>query len=372
MKKASYIALALILSVFAGTAQPTITLADLPQPGYTYLVSTDTTPAINLGVPGAAAQNWNFSSLSEDYPSVPTYDYTSNTPYATTFTASNIYTYGPAALYSSFYGGAPVNANGLSKGYMFWKTDNSGFRIVGFRADSGNYSNHNVFENPQELLIGTPATYGSVFNNAGRWQLNMNLNPADIDTFYMSNVSKTLTSDAWGTLTTPSGTFTPVLRVHEYAIKTDSVYATLGGTPVYATELTRDTLNNYLYLDNATHYPVSIVHADKNNQVQKVEYYVGAYTGLSSVTGDDALKIHPNPLTTESVLSWPGSLTPGLYALRIYNSLGETVYSKDNSSMQPVQIGHLAQRLKAGLYLLEIESREPVPYRVKFIVADQL
>ena len=149
-------------------SQITITGANLPQSGFTYFTSTDTTPAISLGTPSSNSQAWNFSSLLTDYPSVPTYGSTSWTPYAAAFPTSNIYTYGPAALYSSLFGGAPVSSQGMNNGYMFWKSDNTGFWAVGFRADSGTYAGINVNYNPGELLIGVPCTYGNSFNNTGR------------------------------------------------------------------------------------------------------------------------------------------------------------------------------------------------------------
>ena len=251
-------------------AQITITGADLPQAGMSFIVSNDTTPSsISLGEPSPTFQTWDFSSLGSDYLKSAVYGFTSNTPYSSDFPASNIYTYGPSILFSSFHGGAPVPSG--DNGYMFWSSDSSGFKVIGWRADSGPFAGMNILENPTELLIGTPASLGSVFNDTSRWELPMNINSSDVDTFFITQRTKTLTCDAWGILTTPFGTFVDVLRIHEYVIQIDSIRLT------YQTwdsifEYSRVTSNNYMFMANGIGYPVAIVHADVDTIVKDVEY----------------------------------------------------------------------------------------------------
>lgn len=333
--------------------QITITSGDLPQIGETYLISTDTLSPVNLGTPGSGFQSWNFSTLSESYPSFPTYNATSLTPHATAFSNSNLYTYGPAALFSSLYGGAPVDSQGMNNGYMFWKTDVTGFWIVGFRADSGAYANENVFENPMELLIGTPATYGSTFNNTGRWELPFNYNPVDVDTFYVNRVTKTLSGDAWGSLTLPAATYPAVLRIHEYIIKTDSAYAKMGATPVYSLELTRDTLNNYIYMANSIHYPVCIVHADKNNVIKSVEYYNSTIQSVSESLPETNAKVFPNPASTLFKIEIPKEFLNSNTKLSIFDVMGKQFF---NCEMQTCQLILNGENYAEGMYFYSIQN----------------
>lgn len=329
------------------SAQITITSADLPQAQYTYVTATDTTPTINNGAPFSSAQAWNFSSLMSDYPSVPTYGITSWTAYASAFPASNIYTYGPAAMYSSLAGGSPVNSQGMNKGYMFWKTDATGFWTVGFRADSGSYSNTNVTLNPFELLIGTPCTYGSAFNNTSRWEFPMNIIPTDVDTYYVSRTVKTLTCDAWGSLTTPTGNFPSVIRVHEYLIKVDSVYAKMGSVVVTSLEILRDTLNNYMYLANGIGYPVSIVHADVNNTVTSVEYYTGTWMSTEQTPGPQQAGLFPNPASNSVTLLLPETSN---YTIHINDMTGRTVLTQASAGMDCIKID--VAELPEGVYIV--------------------
>jgi hypothetical protein len=261
---------AIMLISTLSKAQITVTMNDLPQPGQGDIVATDTTTNINFGTASATPQNWNFSSLLNHYKNLAIYSPTA--PYqqnAADFPDANIYTWGPAIFFSSFYGAAPVDLAGW--GYMYWKTDISGFSIVGFRGNPGN-GQQNVLEAPQELLMGTPASYDSTFTNSADWTVSINSNPFDVDTIFKCHIDKVLTCDAFGTLTTSFGTGPHnVIRVHEYVVEVDSVFAKLGPTtwPVYQL---RDTTNNYHFWGKDIHYPLAIVHADKNNNVKNVEY----------------------------------------------------------------------------------------------------
>ncbi|CAN5185643.1 hypothetical protein BH09BAC5_BH09BAC5_23540 [soil metagenome] len=345
-------------------SQITITLADLPQAGNTYITATDTTPSINNGVPSASSQVWDFSSLTMDYPSVPTYGLTSWTPYASAFPASNIYTYGPSAMYSSLSGGAPVSSQGMNKGYMFWKTDINGFWIIGFRADSGSYANTNVTDAPSELLIGTPATYGTPFSNNSRWVFPMNLIPTDVDTYYVSTTVKTLTSDAWGSLTTPTGVFPNVLRIHEHLVKVDSVYAQIGTTVILSQEFSRDTLNNYLYMANGIGYPLSIVHADVNDLIYSVEYYTGTFMGVNEINNNAALNLYPNPCSDNLEVSYSGK---GNIAIEIIDVTGRIVLSKEVVHAENQKIFCDVSSIDKGIYILKIMNDRGEVVSQKFV-----
>lgn len=327
-------------------AQITITSSDLPQAGETYVMSTDTTPIINIGSASPNFQSWDFSSLTQQYQNVPTFGLTSATPYASSFSASNIYTYGPAALFGSFAGGAPVSSQGMNIGYMFWKTDATGYWIVGFRADSGAYSNVNVFENPRELLIGTPATYGTNFTNSGRWEFPMNLIPMDVDTYYVSNVYKTLNADAWGSLTTPTSIFN-VLRIHEHVIKVDSIYAKLGVVQLGAYEVIRDTINKYIFMANGINYPICIVHADKNNVLKKVEYYNFTYLNTKEHFAENTTKAFPNPFTDKCTIELGKEFLKGNISFSVYDYTGKELLKETVSS---TKITLDAQTFNSGIH----------------------
>ncbi len=365
MKKNILVFMSCCVLSFSMAQAITFDEVDLPEVGYTYVVAADTTTSVIITAPSASAQNWDYSSLLLHYLKVPTYDSTNNTPYQADFAASTHYTYGPAAFYSGFHGGAPVGTQGMNNGYMFWRRDDTGFWIVGFRADEGDYANKNVLLLEQELLIGVPVTYNDVYNNTARWELEFNLNASNADTLYVNNVEKVLTADAFGSLITPTGTFPDVLRIHEYVITSDSAYAEFMSTPVYALEIKRDTLNNYLFLDNNTHYPVCTIHADKNNDVVFVEYY-HAY----SMAGVDDKEmemsfVYPNPSAGIVNFTLPSD-QPASYQIIISDLSGRCVqHIRLNPGNSVCQVN-----LTAGMYVYTIVNGTKITENGKLIITD--
>ncbi len=249
----------------------TITGADLPRAGKAFILANDTAASMTISAAGSSQQIWNFTSLTDLYPKAAVYDSTSSTHYASQFPTSNIYTYGPSAFFGALYGGAPV-ASGAN-GYTFWKSDTAGLRVIGWEAVNGAYANMPIHESRPELLIGTPATYGTSFADTSHWSLVLG-GPGSIDTAWVNNRTKTLTVDAWGSLTTPFGSFPNVLRIHENVTETDSVIATFNSTVVFQMEVRRTISNNYMFLANGIGYPLVTIQADSNNHINNVEYMI--------------------------------------------------------------------------------------------------
>lgn len=337
------------------SCQISITGVDLPYSGLTVLLANDTLTAVSLGTPSAASQSWNYSMLMNHYPKFADYKSTSAAPYAPAFPASNIYTYGPSALFGTLYGGAPVVTD-TTKGYIFWKSDTTGLWMTGFRGDGGPYANNNIHTTPVELLIGAPASHGSVFNNSARWELPMNLNAADMDTFYVRTTDKVITADACGSLTTPYAVYPNILRQHEYLIRVDSVYIKSGSTVVASLEYKRDTLNNYLYLSNGIGYPVCIVHADKYNNIKDVEYYSGVIGGTgNNPDADIQLLLYPNPSNGKITVEIPKDNKNVENTVFIYNSVGSLVSEK---SMPDAVLDINLCNLPRGIYFIKVYANE--------------
>lgn len=332
------------------TCNISISGSDLPYSGFTAVLSVDSLTSVTVGNSGPS-QSWDYSNLSYQYQKYAEYHLTSSTPYASTFPASNIYTYGPGAFFGSLFGSAPVGSG--NDGYVFWKSDNTGMWVTGFRPDGGTFAGKNVQVYPNELLIGAPATYGDVFNNSSRWELPMNFNPSDPDTVYARNVTKTITVDACGSITTPFALYPNVLREHEYVVTIDSIYYKNGSTVLYAIEFMRDTLNNYMYISNGVGYPVCIVHADKQNMVLNVEYYSGPYSGISeNAEPQPNYRIFPNPSDGKMTIEIIGTENT-ISTVEIFNSIG-TLVMKDNTmdTMINLDLGSCPK----GIYFVRINT----------------
>jgi hypothetical protein len=302
MKKLLLSALTICLSAHYGLSQITFTSADLQESGKTYITKTDTVSSVNIGTASASAQNWDFSTLLMHYMSGPSFDLTSSTPYASDYPNSDLFTYGPAIMFGGFYGGAPVSNQGMDNGYMFWRKDITGFWTEGFMADEGPYAGKKVWTVPQEMILGTPATLGSSYPNNSEWTLTYDLVSTDYDTVYTSSIDKIQNCDAWGSLTTPTNTYTDVLRIHEYGVKVDSAKSYLNGNPLLFLEISRDTFNNYIFVTNGIHYPLALVKADKNNVIRSIEYYfMQGFLGTETMNESTSVHIYPNP--SEGILT---------------------------------------------------------------------
>jgi hypothetical protein len=332
-----------------------ITGADLPYSGLSVLLAEDTVTQVTPGNPGES-QTWNYSMLADNYNRVAIYNPTASTPYASAYPASNIYTYGPDPFFGSLYGGAPTDSAG--SGYIFWKSDTTGLWEAGFRAADGTFAGINVQDNPLELLLGAPASYGSVFNNSARWVLPFNHNLSGLDTFYVRNMNKIITADACGSITTPYGQYPNVLREHEHVIQVDSVYLKMGGTQIAAVEYARDTLNNYSYIAHGIGYPVCIVHTNNRNTITSVEYFSGILTSINNLpVAETRFLLYPNPsdgnLTIEILNPNNGSVNN----IFIYNSIGSLVWQKNTSD---AKINIDASSLAKGIYLVKMVSGDKI------------
>ena len=331
-----------------------ITGADLPYAGLSVLLAVDTTTIVSLGTPGVS-QTWNYSSLTMQYPKFANYQLTSSTPYASTFPTSNISTYGPGNLYGSLYGGAPV---GPGNGYCFWRSDSTGFWVAGFRPETGICAGINVQNNPQELVIGAPASYGSVFSAYGRWVLPFDKQPANVDTFYVRTIKKQIVADACGSLTTPYGTFPNVLREHEYITEIDSVYGKFSGFQVYAMEYSRDSTNTYSYIANSIGYPVCIVHCDKHNTVKDVEYYNGTFSGIENVPNlETQLLVYPNPSDGKITINISNGDNKANNQIFIYNSVGSLLWQKNATDAKTcIDMSEFSK----GIYFIKVQNDEHI------------
>jgi hypothetical protein len=294
MKK---IILTLILAIpFVAFGQISIDADDLPQAGTAYILGSVNNPGIDISASSQTAQNWDFSGIQSTMTKFAVYSSTQPYhQYKDDFANANLYTYGPAFLFSGFFGGAPVDQT--EWGYAYWNSDADGFKVIGFRGDYG-FGDENVYEDPSELLMGVPATLNSTFTDTSRWSIQVDRDLTDgTDSIYVSTVQKTIEVDAFGTLTTDFGTF-DVIRAHEYFIGIDSlIYSTALGSYAY---VMYDTLHNYYFWADSIGFPIASIYCDSVNDPTNLEFISNTFPSwpiMGRVLQPDGV----NPMTSGNV-----------------------------------------------------------------------
>lgn len=182
-----------LISAVNTVAQPTITATGINPIGGDVITTTNT----NYVGPGSAGinQTWDLSTMTPSGASATfAYANPSSTPYASSFTNSNV---------SASYGGS----------YVYYKTSSAAWQFYG-AVTSATMS----YSNPEDFLH-FPFTYTNTYTDS--WATTF---ISGGYTFYRTGTT-TVTADGYGTLITPSGTFSNVLRVH--FIKTTRMHTPL-------------------------------------------------------------------------------------------------------------------------------------------------
>lgn len=283
--------LMLNLSIFS---QIVVEYVDLMQPGDTFLIHVDLNPTITLDLSPGADLTWDFTGLQNDQSNYACYAPANDLEFIEEFPMSEFYTYGPGFLYAGPGGVAPLN----NFGYMMFFTSPDGLFTEGFYSDYG-YGYRSTLFNVPEMLMFTDAHYLDERTINSAWEVMVdftNETPVNLDTLYRRGVSKVLNADAWGSLTTDYGTY-DVLRIHETGISIDSAFARFNGMNVYSMEMARDTINNYYFWAKELRNPVLTLHCDYNDNIERIDYLMGAIYSESklNISTTKDINIFPNP-----------------------------------------------------------------------------
>lgn len=331
-------------------AQITITYTSLPQPGDTFVMKYSNNPTINIGTPLATSQTWDFSMLENDSMKYSTYGITANLPFAGEYPESNLYTWGPSVM----YGGPGTPLPGAGWGWMLFRTDVNGMDVIGYR--QGTTPNVlSALQTPPQKLMKTPCCYDTTFSQASQWEISFNANPTNVDTTYISYVSKNIVCDAWGTLSTPIEQNLDVIRIHEYQISVDSVYGKMNGMVVYKMELKRDTTNNYLFYTLGKRHPIVSVWCHPNGNIYAAEYlfYSDLYNNINEINNNESGIIYPNPTTNNFCIK---SSSNSNATIEIYSVDGKRVF---HGAIPPDGLIN-CETWNSGLYFLEIRENNSI------------
>lgn len=341
MKK--YYSLLLLLLPLITFAQPTMTVSNEAVTGitltYSYVDSSTAQPG-----PSGANQTWNFSSVVPNgLTHVDQWLTPASTPYAASFPGSNlvqqtsdtagntIYLYHTTSSSMTVLNGMAMNLNGAP--VMF------------------NYSN-------SEILRQYPATYNSTLSDNFTGMFSMIAGPITINNYRSGTYS--YTADAYGTLITPSGTFTNTLRGKIRQVITDSiVYA---GLPLPAEIIHQYSTSYFWACTNAGfrlyqfYIGYDTIITSTSTVITKSVSFQNTTTGITeSLHQSSELSISPNPASDMAVIHVP-NLTAQSLIFTLYDVKGSQLFTQvvEVTASGDFQYALPVKNLSAGIYHLRI------------------
>jgi hypothetical protein len=324
----------LMLTCSVSIAQPTLTAAGINSvigESFTFYNTSYISPG-NSG----ANQTWDLSTMSGTSGGLTTAVAPSSTTNGSSFPNANV-------AWSS------------STGVSYLKTSATALQNYG----TSSSATVMAYTNPEDFLH-FPFTYNNTFSDTWATQFL-----SGGYTFYRGGTT-TVTADGYGTLITPSGTYTSILRVHYVQVYQDSAYL---GTPYII------TYNNdeYMWYKDGTHVQIATVYTLTTSSG-------GPYTGGSYVTGSTGIddlsdlisstNLFPNPASNKVTVSY--TLTENQKVdIRLFNTLGQQAeLSQITDGIQGVNTTQLdIANLPDGIYFAQIVLNGNVVANKRFVIA---
>lgn len=337
----------LLLMVSAGPTplalaqpSPSITRADLPAPGDTLRLS-QAAPLLPAGGPvlsqKGANQTWNFAALTPQSQRVERYTDLSQRPALQQFAFGPFGGVNRANLASPQTLPLPAGAAlPISDPVAFFNLSNTELRSVGFGATVGGVGLPVTYRSAaeQDVIYRLPLSFASLADSSNSY-FEVNL-PG---TGFLSQRRKRLNKvDAWGTLTTPFGTFQTV-RVVSRLLDHDSL--STGGLPGQG--LTLPPRREYKWLAPGGHVPVLTIITNElagQETVFSIEYR-DQYRRLRQATAardaatEAALLAYPIPLPAGADLHLRGLAGRGPLTLTATDLLGRSLFRQQVSGRAP-------------------------------------
>lgn len=306
------------------SGQPTLNSSGItPAVGETYAMKLFTATANQQG-PSGANQTWNFSTL----------------------TASNTYhgsIANPASTpFSSTYPSATVcNTIATISNYEYFTITSSEMNRIGTARTFGPVTV--VLSNPTKLLQ-FPLTYNNTFSDS----YNGSITGPGYSGTRTGNLSAT--ADAYGTLITPAGTYSNVLRIKVQETTTDNL-GSFGTTTT--------TRTDYFFYKNGIHWPImSFSEAVTGTTTTRTGSWTESTVGINEINSSISnLTLFPNPVSISGTLTFELKES-GDVSLAIYDAFGRMVKEIENtflpsgSHTRQIDLSGLA----SGLYGIRISS----------------
>lgn len=323
-------------------AQITITSADIA-PIYTVILrANDTMPSVTPGSAGAN-QTWNLSAMANHVLDTMTFTTPNFTPYASDY---------PGA-------GMAVQSQGSLNAYIIGNLSSTSLQMVGQAGDPFGIGTNAAFHiSPHETILNFPSTFGSTYTDTahGYAKFYLGYDPGIgfvIDTVQIrSIIYKTSNIDAWGSVTTPLGTYNSIRQnVMRFEVDTVDIYA-LGnwGYDFYSLE---DSNRVYSWWANSIGWPVAELTDGQNlGTITRATWIEAQPSQVGIAEHNKALfNVYPNPANQLVYFNGPVS---GGEQVRLIDLGGRLVKTAAlRADYTGVDVGDLAP----GLYFYQVTDQ---------------
>ncbi|MGP8214285.1 MAG: T9SS type A sorting domain-containing protein [Bacteroidia bacterium] len=343
------IIIGIILSVIAGLsaeAQITITQSNMPYIGYKFVYEeyyTDSSSIVNSPGSSGPSQTWNFSAMSTATPDTVSAISIGGTPYSTQFPGANL-----AFSYSSYPGGFEYY-NSASTGLFFM----------------GDYYVSSIWYSPSWEMIALPLTYKDHWAGTYSYtykQADTNISGVDSTGYIQTSVYHD-SVDAWGNITTPSGTYNSLRIKHLETDKDSSIEHKIGIGWVGAPGTSTFSNNYFAWYSNSANFFITIMDVDTTNATN-ITWFKNEVSGIDEITDNGKVKVFPNPANTILNIQTAG-----------YNAGNARIYDLAGKEMGSTNFGNGRVTINTsdysdGMYLYIVTDMQGnVLARDKFTVA---
>jgi hypothetical protein len=336
----------LILLVFSSVAmaQPTFNSSNFFSIGTNVTYGEISSTSLSPGNSGAN-QTWNFGGLTTS---------------GTTYTSQYISPVGAPGS-SSFPGSTIVSKVGTAPNfsYGYYAITPSSAQIRGLYISGATPLTIN-YSNPQ-TQINFPLTNGGSGTDTYSSLFTTSFSGITVNQYQNGVIS--YVADGFGTVTTPTGTFTNCLRVKFRQDNVDStVYVGLGLDFVGYSSLT-----TYTYFANINGkmidvFGMSFDTTDSQGTIttgESATYYISTSTGLSNLSAPEIskLELSPNPATVQTSLTLNGGKV-GAANLVITDITGKVIKKEEVEIAADLKYSINIEDLRAGLYVVSISQQD--------------
>ena len=335
MKKTLLILSSISLGIMSGSAQITITSADVAIPGHVIYRTTDTSyNAFSMG-PGGANQTWNFSSLTQpvnDTLSFLAYGWAPNAHFS-------------AASVSNADSSGLVAKVGYQTTYSYMVNATTSLHTLGNYAmltpPGGTPVPANQINYPAEKLMEFPATYNTTYTNnytsKAIFYVGQTISSIPVDSARQKSiVRKTVTIDGWGMLNTPLGTYN-VIRSKETKISIDSLFAYIvigtGSWNNIPQGNSADSTTLYVFWANGIGFPLATATMDSAGNEKSIQWLKTLpAAGINELAAASHENVFPNPAQNEINFVADAATQKAIQVYDVTGRLIETININNNQT----------------------------------------